>query len=151
MAATPKSDRMAAVLVDHLNQRLGAGKAVKSYDASGDALVTLTVGSGDGSIKALVRIKPIASIQKDAIGGTQASYGPHVTQVLFDIAASVGTTSAQKLAVLGEVFQLGTKVEWYDKDPGATGGTDVIAIADIAAANLQGTFDPLPWLQNSEM
>ena len=151
MAATPKSDRMASVLADNLNMRLGAGVAVKSYDASGDAVVTLTIGSGDGSVQAIVRIKPIASIQKDSLGNTQTSYGPHVTQVLFDTDASVGTTSANKLAVLGEIFKFSTKVEWYDKDPADTGGTDVIAIADIDPTNLKGTFDPLPWLQNEEM
>ena len=145
MAATQKALSFQRALVDNLNMRLadngnGSNTTTASFDSSGDAVITVTVGTGNHSIKALVRLKPVAPLatQVDALGLAQRVLTPHTCQVLFDSNAS-GATEAQKAMVLFEAMKLGTKFELYLKDAVA------VAVSDLTTTNLVKTLEDLPW------
>ncbi len=140
MAATKTAEGLIRGLCDDINQRLGAGVATLNYHTDGNVYALVQVSTGNDSKKAIVLLKPtgLASEAVDALGIAQRQFNPHVAQCLFDIDGSNGATPQHILYVLGNVLRWGVLVEQYNVDANA------IAISDIAAGNLVGTWQPLP-------
>jgi hypothetical protein len=146
-----KTDLTADLLVEKLAMRLPTATVVKAYDASGDAYVTVVVGSGNNSVEAIAKFVPgpsSAAGQYDALGLAQRVYSPHIAQLLFDsnVAGTPGgslggTAWTVKTAVYGEVMRNGMRVDVYVKDAGAGN----LAVTDIAVGNFSSTFNSLEW------
>jgi hypothetical protein len=142
MAANAKTDAWARQLKDNLTQRLSTATMSIAYDSSSDVYVKVTVGSGNNSLKSIIRLKPVTLLGTDIFGNTAVAVTPHVAQVLFDDTThGTTTTDALKLAVWGEVMALGCKVEGYT----ITASGSVITISSFGSATAAGTFDPLPY------
>lgn len=105
---------MAAELKDQLALRLGLPVA-QGADTNGNP--TLSVGTlATGQQGAFMRIKPIDSLQSDALGNAQRVYTPHVSQIVLELSATAGVavlTMANFAKLFGDVAQKGTKMEVY--------------------------------------
>ena len=152
--ASKKVDLQSDVLMEKLNLRLADATYIapvsKSYSNS-NGLLTVDKSASALDDWAMILIGPISPAQSgltDALGLTQRVYSPHVIKVLFDrdaSDASHGTTTATRLAILGEVLRTGMDVELYEVDAAEKGGNKYLEVGDIAAGNLKGSFQNLEW------
>jgi hypothetical protein len=144
MAANQKIELQSQSLMERLGLRLSTTVA-KSY-VSGDVMLTVSVGDDADALILMAPIAPLASGSVDALGLTQRVYSPHIIKVIFDTTAVTGAASATKLAILGELFRTGMKLELYEVDCSAKdGGAAVLASTDFVAANFIASFDSLEW------
>jgi hypothetical protein len=151
MAANQKVELTVQALVERLNMRFSAlgnaAVAAAAYDANTDKYVTIIAGAGNNSMKAIVKFEtaPVAlSGATDGLGLPQRVYSPHIAKVLFEVNAAAPITRLQEFVVLGEVFRIGMKAEFYNKD----GGAGNVAVTDITAeggTNFIGSFNSLEW------
>jgi hypothetical protein len=151
MAANQKIELTAQGLVERLNMRFtalsNAAVAAAAYDANGDKYVTVIAGAGNNSVKAIIKFEtaPVAlSGATDGLGLAQRVYSPHTAKVLFEVNAAAAISRLQEFIVLGEVFRIGMKGEFYTKD----GAAGVVAVTDITSeggTNFVGSFQSLEW------
>lgn len=146
--ATEKAISFSRDLKDALAVRLSDLTWVESFDSNNDALLTGGAGVA-GNPNVVIRIKPVASIQKDILGLAQNVYTPHKIQVAFEGNASTTTSTLPNTAntmkyvaaILGEVLSKGCTTEvWL----GPTGTAPTASTFDTAGYN-KASFDSLYW------
>lgn len=96
-----------------------------------------------------VRVKtfPAENLWTNSVGLAQEQWTPHVVQVATEAFAASGAgaqlstvTTANQLALFGEIMPFKTRVEVYLSALGT-----VPSVATIASANYKGGFDSLYW------
>ena len=150
MSTTAKAVGIRDQIAASLALRMPAIAGVKSFSAAsghiGDPLLTLgTIGTGNQC--AIVRVATLPSAFSDIIGHDQAVYATHVVQVVMEANAVsddpaladtfIRMTNWSK--IWGSVVLAGVRVELYVAQTGTSS-----AEADMVAAQLATTFDPLP-------
>ena len=145
-----KMDLQSSLLAEKLNLRLQTATypvpVTKAYDTNGDVYLAITVSSTIDAIIRFTTVAAPASGATDGLGLTQRVYTPHLAQVLFDIAATTGTTELVKFQILGEIMRVGTQVDLYEIDAsGKAGGSQFLQLVDIAVGNFVSSFLSLEW------
>ena len=145
MASTYKAQAIARKLHDSLQLRLQTATYFVndiSFDTDGSPFFTINDGTPASHEKNwILKVAPVSwPLAKDILGNSAIQYTPHAVQIAWEAgaASNFGDFAAMDvMKVLGESTLQGCRVELYMR----TAGT-AVAITDITAGNLQGTFEP---------
>lgn len=149
MATTYKAQAIAHQLADWLKARLNGSPAVlvEGFSAA-DQNPYILINDGTpvaGEANFVIKIKPIDwPTAQDILGLAALQYTPHVIQLVTEADTTAGAaadpfTRAQLLRVLGQIQQMGTRVEWYET---AVGTAPTLALLEAGTAVLKDAFDP---------
>ncbi len=112
-------DKTSHVIARDLAPELAARTSlavVAGADTSGNP--TLAVGTQTAASQAtFIRIKPVDTLQTNALGSTQTVFAPHVIQMVLEATAASATvalmTAANIMKIVGPIDAKGCKVELY--------------------------------------
>jgi hypothetical protein len=126
--ASAKSLSLASELRDALARRTTLTVSGIGFDTDGGAW--LRVGTaGAGNQTAVIKCKEVAPVGSDIVGNAARGYAQHVMQVVLETSTVANVallTEANKIAIMGEVFRRGTRVELYlSANTNATGLEDI--------------------------
>ena len=114
----------------------------QGVDASGNPTLTINDGSpAAGEQNIFLRVLESPSIGVNSIGQTQDSYGPNIVQIAMEDSAVAGTTLVSLkniMRLVGDVFTMGCRVEFYEETTGTAP-----TVTSIAAGKLVYTWDDL--------
>lgn len=148
--ASAKALALAQELRSSLVQRsTGLALGALLLDGADNNNPYLIVGTGAaGSQSMLIKLKEFTPVGNTIIGqpygvtsgvGTAVGYAQSIIQVVLETSTIANVSlmlESNKLPLLGELLQRGTRVELY-----MTANTTAVALAGITGGNLKATFD----------
>ena len=154
MSANKKALEISAELADELRKRVSSyASIVEGFDTAGMPTIALDDGSeATTEDSVFIRVTPRSwPLTNDVLGLSQTVYTPSVIQIVTE----TGTTDrpwfyvsiAHITAILGAVFQRGTRVEIWETANGTVPNT-VTPAADptqLSGATLKTSFESLYW------
>jgi hypothetical protein len=150
MSTTYKAQAISNQLLDWFKARLNGSLVATGAFSSTDQNPYILISDGTpaaGEANFVVKTMPIAwPLAQDILGLTAIQYTPHVIQLCTEADPTAGagadpTTRAQLGLVLGQIYQMGTRVEWYETANG-TAPTLSALPSEGGSATLKMSFDP---------